>query len=146
MDMLTIGAEQRASAQKTPQYAKAHISEREGEGYSRHKNVIEGRRLFLGFRKNEGTQDESHKKTACVTQKDGGRIKVQDQKTEQAAAKDRRRQSNIGPVPQCQGEDGDHGEQCRAGGQAVQTINKVDGIANKHHPGDSECKTNEPCV
>src|SRR6266576_4583810 len=144
MDMLTVGGEDRSSADEAADHRQDRFENRQAEGDYRNRDRNDGRRLLRTI-ECEGAEQETNQQAARVTQKDGRRIEVVAQKSQNRTCEgDGHDFDQCGPMQEGHRENDHRGKQSGSSGQTVETVDQVKGIGDCQNPDDRDSETNVP--
>ena len=144
MQVLLIAAEERMAAEQAAECGDGDLEQRQPEN-QQGNSQRDHHRPFLGADNGERSQDQAGGETARVSKVDARRVEIMGQETEHGPghsgghgsyediASHRRQQ-----------EKRNTGEKAGTSGQAVQTINQVEGIGHGHQPKNSERQAEPP--
>ena len=85
MDVLTIGRKYRSAADEAPQHGESGLKNRQTERDNRN-SYGNGRGRLLSTRQRQGTEHKSDEQAPAVTKKDGRRIEIETQKTQDCSS------------------------------------------------------------
>src|ERR1700756_1021141 len=144
MDVLTVGGEDGSSTDEAADDREHCLENRQAEGDDGNRDGYDGRRLLRTI-ECKGAEQETNQQAARVTQKDGRRIEVVAQKSQNRACEGDGHDFDQRGAMQKRHRENDHrGEQSGSGGQAVETVDQVKGIGDGQNPDDRDSKTNVP--
>ena len=134
MDVAAISAKDGRVAEKATTDGQGDIDERESKGHEWSGHAEEGPAV-LAPNKAEAAEHKAHGEAAAVAEKDGGRAEVVAEKGEQAAAQGNggHREAHVAVEDGCK-ERGDDGEEADTGGETVESVDEVEGVAAADQP------------
>ncbi len=144
MDVLAVSAEYRPATDETANHRKRRLQDGKPERNDRNGDSDDGGGLLHALQR-QRAEHESHKQAAAVSQKDGRRIEVVAEKTQDSAGQYQRHDRHERRMAEERNhEDDQRGKQRGSGGQSVQSVDQVEGVGDTEDPQDRERQADEP--